>query len=107
MLLCLLVLGDVLFLLKVFQKTLQGDDVTIVDIVPDTKKFIAKIDKLHQRPVLGGWEDKFLQSYEEENGTFLEEFCGKKNDARLVEISFFFRNESVLRDKGRGITVIA
>jgi type IV secretory pathway VirB4 component len=68
MLLCLL--GDFLFLLKVFQKKLQGDDVIIVDIVPETKKFIAKIDKLHQRPVLGGWEDKFLQSYDEENGTF-------------------------------------
>ena len=69
MLMCLL--GDVLFLLKVFQKKLQGDDITIVDIVPKTKKFIAKIDKLQQRPVLGGWEDEFSQSYDEENQTFL------------------------------------
>ena len=41
MLMCLL--GDVLFLLKVFQKKLQGDDIIIVDIVPETEKFIAKI----------------------------------------------------------------
>ena len=68
MLMCLM--GDVLFLLKVFQKKLQGDDITIVDIVAETKKFIAKIDKLQQRPILGGWEDEFSQSYDEENETF-------------------------------------
>ena len=68
MLMCLL--GDVLFLLKVLQKKLQGDDITIVDIVPETKKFITKIDKLQQRPILGGWEDRFSQSYDEENETF-------------------------------------
>ena len=68
MLMCLL--GDVLFLLKVFQKKLQGDDITIVDIVPETKKLIAKLDKLHQRPIIGGWEDKFSQSYNEEDGKF-------------------------------------
>ena len=52
MLMCLL--GDILLILKMFQKKLQGDDITIVDIVPETKKFIAKIDKLQQRPILGG-----------------------------------------------------
>ena len=91
MLMCLL--GDVLFLLKVFQKKLQGDDTTIVDIVPETKKFIAKIDKLQQRPILGGWEDKFSQSYDEENEIFLGEFCGRKNDARPVEIFLFPKAE--------------
>jgi hypothetical protein len=44
-------------------KKLQGDNITIVVIVLEAKKFIAKINKLHQRPVLGGWEDKFPQSY--------------------------------------------
>ena len=52
-----------------FQKKLQGDDITIVDIVPETK-FIAKIDKLQQRPILGRLEDKFSQSYDEGNETF-------------------------------------
>ena len=51
-------LGDVLFLLKVFQKTLQGEDTAIVDIVQDTMKFIAKVGELHQPKVLGGWENK-------------------------------------------------
>ena len=31
---------------------LQQDAITIVDTVPETKNFIGKIDKLHQRPVL-------------------------------------------------------
>ena len=52
-----------------FQKKLQGDDIAIVDIVPETK-FIAKIDKLQQRRILGGLEDKFSQTYDEENETF-------------------------------------
>jgi hypothetical protein len=43
-------------------KKLQGDNITIVVIVLEAKKFIAKINKLHQRPVLGGWEDKFLKA---------------------------------------------
>ena len=68
MLMCLL--GDVLFLLKVFQKRLQADDITIVDIVSETKKLLAKLDKLHQRQRIGGWEEKFSQSYNEEDGTF-------------------------------------
>ena len=41
MLMCLR--GDFLFLLNVFQKKLQGNDITIVDILPETEKFIAKI----------------------------------------------------------------
>ena len=68
MLMCLL--GDVLLLLKVFQKRLQADDITIVDIVSETKKLLAKLDKLHQRQRIGGWEEKFSQSYNEEDGTF-------------------------------------
>ena len=36
-------------------KKLQGDDITIVVIVLETKKFIAKINKLHQRPCSPRW----------------------------------------------------
>ena len=66
--------GRRFFLLKVFQKKLQGDDITIVDIVPETKKFIAKTDKLPQRPVLGGWEGKFSQNYKH----FWESFVAER-----------------------------
>ena len=79
MLMCLL--GDVLFLLKVFQKKLQGD-ITIVDVIPETKKFIAKIDILQQRPIVGRWEASFHKAAMRKMKHFLGEFCGRKNDAR-------------------------
>ena len=71
MLMCFL--RGVVFLLKVFQK--------IVDIVPETKTLIAKVGKLR--------DDKFLQSYDEENGTF---FGTRELSAIKVEVLQSLRN---------------
>ena len=63
-------LGDVLFLLKTFQKRLQSDDITIVDIVPEAKKFLKKLEKLNDKELLGGWEETFNNNYNDEDETF-------------------------------------
>ncbi|CAB4031786.1 E3 SUMO- ligase KIAA1586-like isoform X3 [Paramuricea clavata] len=51
--------ADLLFLLKVFQKKLQRDSLTIVDIEPEAEKFQKSLDKLGTRSLLGGWD--FIQ----------------------------------------------
>jgi hypothetical protein len=66
--------ADLLFLLKVFQKKLQCDSLTIVDIEPETEKFQKKVDKLSTSPLLGGWEEAFKEKFNEEEN----EFCGIK-----------------------------
>ena len=54
-LMCFLV--DVLLQLRVFKKRLQLDDLTVVDIVPETTKFIKKLQKFDQRTLPGDWEE--------------------------------------------------
>ena len=62
--------ADLLFLLKVFQKKLQRDSLTIVDIEPEAEKFQKSIDKLSTSPLLGGWEEAFKERFNEEENTF-------------------------------------
>ena len=89
MLMCLL--GDVLFLLKVLQKKLQGDDITIVDIVPETKKFNSsqKSTNYSNAQYLVDGKAGFQKATMRKMKHFLGQFCGRKNDARPVEISMF------------------
>ena len=64
--------ADLLFLLKVFQKKLQRDSLTIVDIEPEAEKFQKSIDKLSTSPLLGGWEEAFKERFNEEENTFCD-----------------------------------
>ena len=66
--------ADLLFLIKVFQKMLQRDSLTIVDIEPKAEKFRERVNKLSTGPLLGGWEKKFKERYDEE----ANKFCGIK-----------------------------
>ena len=64
--------ADLQFLLKVFQKKLQRDSRTIVDIEPEAEKFQKSLDKLCTRSLLGGWEEAFKEKFDEEGNIF----CG-------------------------------
>ena len=96
--------ADLLFLFKVFQKKLQRDSLTIVDIEPEAEKFQKSIDKLSTSPLLGGWEEAFKERFNEEESTFCEtELWEKKR--RNPEANLYvtdrrefsaIRNESIL-----------
>ena len=58
--------ADLLFLIKVLQKKLQSDSLTIVDIEPEAEKFRDKVNKLSTGSLLGGWENEFKERYDEE-----------------------------------------
>ena len=58
--------ADLLFLLKVFQKKLQRDSLTIVDIEPEAEKFQKNVDK------------KYISVFNEEE---INTFC----DTELLE----------------------
>ena len=64
--------ADLLFVLKVFQKKLQRDSLTIVDIEPEAGKFQKSVDKLSTSSLLGGWEEAFKEKFDEEANIF----CG-------------------------------
>ena len=49
--------ADLLFLIKVFQKKLQSDSLTIVDIEPEAEKFRERVNKLSTGSLLEGWEN--------------------------------------------------
>ena len=66
--------ADLLFLIKVFQKKLQSDSLTIVDIEPEAEKFRERMNKLSTGSLLGGWENEFKERYDEE----ANKFCGIK-----------------------------
>ena len=66
--------ADLLFLIKVFQKKLQSDSLTIVDIKPEAGKFRERVNKLSTGSLLGGWENEFKERYDEE----ANKFCGIK-----------------------------
>ena len=57
-------------LLKNFQKRLQSDDITIVDIVPESEKFLKKLEKLNEKELLGGWEEGFSTNHNKDNCPF-------------------------------------
>ena len=61
-------LSDVLFLVTNLQKTLQADDICITDLKPNLSVFIQKLSNLQDAPLLGGWEDTFLQQLAVEDG---------------------------------------
>ena len=63
---------DLFFLFKVFQKKLQCDSLTIVDIEPEAEKFQKSIDMLSTSPLLGGWEEAFKERFNEEENTFCD-----------------------------------
>ena len=94
-------LGDVLFLLKVFQKKLQADDITIVDVVPETTKFIKKLQKLHEGPILGGWEETFKKAFDEEKGIFFEKVLWQKErrQSRMNQFVSETRNFNAIRSE--------
>ena len=54
--------ADLLFLLSNFQKTLQSDSLTILDIKPKLETFQKKLDKLTNEPLIGGWEETLSDS---------------------------------------------
>ena len=65
-------LGDVLFLLKLFQKTLQGEDTAIVDIVYKTQRSsLPKSANCTNPKFLADGKISLLHSFDEEDGTFL------------------------------------
>ena len=68
--------------MRAFQKKLQGDDVTIVDIVPETNRFTTKLEKLNDRPLVGGWEEKFYDNYDEDDNTFFGTVLWQKERRR-------------------------
>ena len=45
--------ADLLFLLNVFQKKVQRDSLTIVDIEPEAETFQKSLDRLSSSPLLG------------------------------------------------------
>lgn len=55
-------LADLLFILSNFQKKLQRDSLTIVDIKPELEIFLMKLDLLMDAPLLGGWEETLCLS---------------------------------------------
>ena len=63
---------DLLFLLKVIQKKLQRDSLTILDIEPEAEKFQKSLDKLSTILLLGGWEEAFKERLNEEENTFCD-----------------------------------
>ena len=96
--------ADLLFLIKVFQKKLQSDSLTIVDIEPEAEKFHERVNKLSTGSLLGGWENEFKERYDEE----ANKFCGIKlweKERRRPDANLFvtdrrkfsaIRNESVI-----------
>jgi hypothetical protein len=60
-------LADLLFLLANFQKKLQRDSLTIVDIKPELEVFTQKLNLLTGTPLIGGWEETFQQSVVNDN----------------------------------------
>ena len=59
-------LADLLFLLSNFQRKLQNDMLTILDIKPQLDIFVKKLEKLTDAPLLGGWEQAFVDTVQTE-----------------------------------------
>ena len=86
-----------------FQKKIQSDSLTIVDIEPEAEKFRERVNKLSTGSLLGGWENEFKERYDEE----ANKFCGIRlwdKERRRPDANLFvtdrrkfsaIRNESV------------
>ena len=55
-------IGDLLFLLSNFQKRLQSDHITIIDLPNEVTKFQKKLAELLDKPMIGGWEEALKHS---------------------------------------------
>jgi len=58
-------IADLLFILANFQRKLQSDSLTIIDIEPELSKFLKKLDKLHKMELLGRWEELYKNTVAE------------------------------------------
>ena len=98
--------ADLLFVFKVFQKKLQSDSITIVDIKPEVEKFKKRIDKLSESSLIGGWEEDFKENFDEKANTFCgvevwekeKRTCRRKGTKKYItELGTFvqIRNESI------------
>ena len=100
-------IADLLLVLKVFQKKLQSDSLTIIDIEEEAKKFKKTLDNMNKQKLLGGWEEAFKEKFDEESNKFcgieLWEKTRRRTEATLNvtdrrEFSAI-RNESILAIK--------
>ena len=62
-------LADLLFLLQNFQKKLQSDSITIIDLKPQLSVFIQKVIAMEKAPLLGGWEEVLARGMQTVEGT--------------------------------------
>lgn len=66
---------DTLYIYKRFQKRIQSDDLTIFDLESARDHCVEQIEKLLQRPLPGGYEEKICRSTSEDetkSATFLD-----------------------------------
>ena len=80
--------SDVLFLLRNFQKRLQSDTITIVDIAPEIDNFLKKLTTLLEKSLLGGWEEALVSALDEENLT-LKDISLWKKERRAIKYNEF------------------
>ena len=96
--------SDVSFLLRNFQKRLQSDTITIVDIATEIDTFLKKLTSLLKKSLLGGWEEALVSTLDEENLT-LKDIPLWKKESRVIKQNEFvsgrrsfdtIRNEIIL-----------
>lgn len=64
--------------MKIFQKKLQADNIKIVDLVPETKKCMHQIERMHECPLLGGWEEACRYDFDKEKASFFGKILWQK-----------------------------
>ena len=88
-------LADLLFQMQNFQKKLQRDAITIIDLIPEK---IQKLIMLQETQTVGGWEGAFEKDFIRENNVFwgmklwqkaqrgvkLHKFVTQKRDFKVV-----------------------
>ena len=96
--------SDVLFLLRNFQKRLQADTITIVDIATEIDIFLKKLTSLLEKSLLGGWEEALVSTLDEED-LALKDIPLWKKESRVIKQNEFvsgrrsfdtIRNEIIL-----------
>lgn len=55
-------LTDMLSLIKRFQKTCQGDSITLIDVSRLSYDLFEKLERSKVKPIEGGWEELFLKN---------------------------------------------
>ena len=58
--------ADVLAVFKRYQKLIQGDGITILDVESKTRTVRAQIQSLLTKNLAGGWEEELLSALSEE-----------------------------------------